>query len=126
MKYNNKTGIVTAITEDETLFVDGEPIPIDSSKSQKIFGVSRVEIGDEIEYNVNSFTGDLIFMRVKNRHGRSEVGNAFFDPEDTRDGRFVSFPPGSRVILPGGRGEMANLTLMSHDPYDEWADGDTM
>jgi hypothetical protein len=116
MDYTNKKGIVTAITDDELMVIDGETVFINTAKSQRIMDISRVDLGDSVEYNTNSVTRELIYLRVMVPAPNRRVGSTSFREEgkDRVAGYYV------------GGGEMANMTLASHDPYDEWADGDTM
>jgi hypothetical protein len=79
-----------------------------------------VYIGDTVEYNVNQRTNSLIYIKViksRKRQVRSErsiTGDYFPDR--------VTGPPPGFIFGLGGGGEMANMTLASHDPYDEFSD----
>ena len=123
--FDNGHGVVKAITENELIVIDDEAIPINNPKSQRIMDISKVDLGDSVEYNTNSATGELIYLRVLDRAPKippSAHGESVFFGDRDGNGESESRIFGYYV----GGGEMANMTLASHDPYDEWADGDTM
>jgi hypothetical protein len=121
MDYKNKTGTVTAIRLKE-IEIDGDVFFTESQRAQDIIEWSKVEVGDEVEFNYRANYGDeLIYLRVTKQHDppkksvyQSAREFCSRESEDHVAGYYV------------GGGEMANMTLASHDPYDEWADGDTM
>lgn len=116
-EYKNYKGIIEDVLSDNVI-IDSEMVLVDTPKSRKIFDISRADIGDSVEYNINVSTGELIFIKVINRKS------------DTKKSRYVErYDSDSEDRVCGyyrGGGEMANMCLASHDPYDEWADGDTM
>jgi hypothetical protein len=118
--YANKKGTVTAITEDELMVIDGETILIDTPNSQRIVDISRVDLGDSVEYNTRSTTGELIYLRVTERAPKKST------PMSAKDACCKRVEENRVAGYYVGGGEMANMALASRDPYDEWVDGDTM
>jgi hypothetical protein len=109
--YKNQIGKVTSI-EDDSIHIDGDLFLSDRSYSKERVARANLRIGDEVTFNFNEKTGEIIYLQNKTKRTGKKVRSCLSSNE--YGGPF------------GGGGEMANLTLESHDLYDEWADGDTM
>lgn len=119
MAYNNKKGVVTAIRLKE-IEIDGDTFFTESQRAQDIVAWSKVEVGDEVEFNYRANYGDeLIFLKVTKQHDPPKPKPT---PCTYRDRDSDDHVAGFYV----GGGEMANMCLASHDPFDEFMDGDTM
>ena len=112
MEYKNKYGTVEKIEADR-IIIDGDAILTDTNFSIERVNRSGAIVGDRVEFNFKDKTGELIFLRVLER-GRGKFGTF----------RVFDYSPGDRVVLPESRGEMAQLSLASHDACEEWSDGD--
>lgn len=118
--YNNKVGKVTAIRLKE-IEIDGDTFFTESQRAQDIIEWSKVEVGDEVEFNYRANCGDeLIFLKVIKQHDppKPKPTPCRSYREDVNDDHVAGYYRGG--------GEMANMTLASHDPFDEFMDGDTM
>ena len=116
--YQNKTGMVTKI-EDETIYIDDDPFLTDTRMSRQRVENAKAKVGDEVIFNFNKKTGELIYLQVKKSVGTLKLISSHSDSHGT----FRVFS-GNRVILPECGGEMANMFRDSHDGYEEWSNNE--
>lgn len=113
VEYKNKTGTITKI-EDGMVFINGDPILTDTERSRERMRCAKPKVGDNVRFNIHDKTGELIYLQVF-------VGSGLQQNYERRS-YGTNFP----IFGLGGGGEMANMALDSHDPYDEWSEGEYM
>ena len=116
MAYNNKVGKVTAIRLKE-IEIDGDTFFTESQRAQDIIEWSKVEVGDEVEFNYRANYGDeLIFLKVTKQHDPPKPKPTPCSyRDDSNDDHVAGYYRGG--------GEMANMALASQDPYEMFLDG---
>jgi len=118
MSFKNKLGKVTRIEED-IIYIDNDPFLIDTRISKLRFTNANPKVGDEVIFNFNKKSGELIYLQVK--HQLSSNILVLTESHSDSHGTFKSFR-GNCVILPESRGEMVNLFY--HDGYEEWSNNE--
>ncbi len=114
MAYNNKVGTVTAIRLKE-IEIDGDTFFTESQRAQDIIEWSKVEVGDEVEFNYRANYGDeLIYLKVTKKHSPPKP-----KPTPCRSHR----ESGEGCCGELGGGEMAEMSLASQDAYEMFLDG---
>jgi hypothetical protein len=111
--YKNRHGKVTSIEED-SIHIDGDLFLADRSYSRERVERANLSVGDEVEFNFNEKTGEIIYLQNK-----TTFKNRCIEDHMRYYGSAQEFPF-------GGSGEMANLFLSSHDPMDEFESGGWM
>ena len=111
--YKNRTGKVTSI-EDDSIHIDGDLFLADRPYSRERVARADLHIGDEVTFNFNEKSGEIICLQNKTGWEKKNAYARTFAYESS------NYEFGG---LFGGQGEMANLFLSSHDPYDEFMDG---
>ena len=124
MEYKNKRGKITTIDEG-IIHIDGDPILTDTDRSRERVLRAKPFVGARVEYNFHSKTGELIYLRVLNPYYEGTESKEYYSC-NLKKKKPQSYGTNDFIFGLGGGGEMANMALMSHDPYDEFWDGDTI
>ena len=114
--YKNKYGKVTSIEED-SVHIDGDLFLADRPYSKERLERAHLNIGDEVEFNFNEKTGEIIYLQNKTAWLKKRASGLSYAHQSANHEFGGMF---------GGNGEMANLFLGSRDPMDEFESGGWM